>query len=226
MKIMLADDELSMQTLIEDIVIDAGYEFVYVSDGLELLKSYEEQKPDLILLDVMMPKLDGFSTCRELRERGCLVPIIFLSAKGDIVDKSMGFKAGGDDYLVKPFNPEELALRIEASFRREKRVESKQLDYVCHGDIELDVKRHKVLVKGKQVELTGKEFHILLLLAQHPGEVFTRERLIAEVWGKEYIEDSSGIAVFIRHIREKIEEDPSHPKYVQTVWRVGYRFGD
>jgi two-component system response regulator VicR len=223
---MLADDELSMQTLIEDVVVYNGYEFVCVSDGMELLKQLETEKPDLILLDVMMPKLDGFSVCRELRERGCTVPIIFLSAKGDIVDKSMGFKAGGDDYLVKPFNPEELALRIEALFRREKRIESKHLDYICQDDIELDVKRHKVTVRGNSVELTGKEFHILLLLIQHPGEVFTREQLIQEVWGKEYIEDSSGIAVYIRHIREKIEVDPSHPRYIQTVWRVGYRFGD
>lgn len=227
MKILLADDELSMQTLIQSIVEDVGYAFAYVTDGVELLEKYEEEQPDLILLDVMMPRLDGFSACRELRERGCLVPIIFLSAKGDIVDKSIGFKAGGDDYLVKPFNPEELVLRIEALFRREKRLESQQpVDFVRQGDIELDVKRHKVFVRGKQVELTGKEFHILLLMASHPGEVFTREQLIEEVWGKEYIEDSSGIAVFIRRIREKIEEDPSHPKYVQTVWRVGYRFGD
>lgn len=227
MKIMLADDELSMQTLIENIIIDAGYEFVVVNDGLEAIQRYEDENPDLILLDVMMPKLDGFSVCRELRERGCLVPIVFLSAKGDIVDKSIGFKAGGDDYLVKPFNPEELLLRIEALFRREKRIESRlPVDYVKQDGLELDAKRHKVIVRGTPVELTGKEFHILLLMASYPGEVFTREQLIEEVWGKEYVDDTSNIAVFIRRIREKIEEDPSHPYYIQTVWRVGYRFGD
>lgn len=224
---MLADDELSMQTLIEHIAMDAGYEVCVVNNGLELLEKYEQERPDVILLDVMMPRMDGYTACRELRDRACFTPIIFLSAKGDIVDKSSGFKAGGDDYLVKPFNSEELVLRIEALMRRGQGFAQHAIpDIVRVEDLELDVKRHKVIVGGNQVDLTGKEFHILLLLATHPGEVLTKSQIIEEVWGKEYVDESTSIGVLIRRIREKIEKDPSHPHYVQTVWRVGYRFGD
>jgi two-component system response regulator VicR len=227
MKILLADDELSMRTLIQQIVEDAGYDFISVSDGTELMSVLETERPDLLLLDVMMPRMDGFTACRELRGNGFTVPIIFISAKGDIVDKSVGFNAGGDDYIVKPFIPEELLLRVDALLRRQRRGPDFMPSDILHqGDLELDTKRHKAFIKGRQVELTVKEFHILLLLASQPGIVFTREQIIEAVWGKEYIEESSSISVFIRRIRTKIEEDPSNPRYIQTVWRVGYRFGD
>lgn len=227
MKIMLADDEQSMRTLVERVVLDAGYEFCSARDGQEALDVFEAEKPDLVILDVMMPKLDGFQVCKKMREQGILTPAIFLSAKGDIVDKGVGFSVGGDDYLVKPFSPQELSLRIEAHLRKHKLVFTQNRDdCIKAGDIEFDIKRHKVIVRGTVVDFTPKEFQILLLLASHPGEVFTREQLIEAVWGEEFIGETSSIAVFVRKIREKIEEDPSKPQLLQTVWRVGYRFGD
>jgi two-component system response regulator VicR len=223
---MLADDELSMQSLIKSIIEAAGYTFCYANDGVELLERYQQEAPDVIIMDVMMPRMDGFSATAELRSRGCTTPIIFLSAKGDIVDKSVGFKAGADDYLVKPFLPEELLLRINALLRRNKPVTAVAGDYVEIDGLELDARKHKVSVHGRNVDLTAKEFHILFLLASHPGEVFTQEQLVEALWGEEYLSEPFNIAVFIRHIRLKIEADPSHPHYIQTVWRMGYRFGD
>lgn len=227
MKIMLADDERAMRTLIERIVLDEGYEFCVACDGLEALEVYEEERPDLLILDVMMPELDGFQVCRKLRERGVAMPIVFLSAKGDIVDKGVGFDSGGDDYIVKPFNPQELLMRIRAQLRKRDRLEADLMERViCIEDFEFDAERHKVKKRGEPIDLTGKEFQILYLLASHSGEVFTREQLTEEVWGKEFIGEVTSLAVFVRKIREKIEDDPSNPHYVQTVWRLGYRFGD
>lgn len=228
MKILLADDEQSMATLIERIVVREGYGFCRAADGLEALELFERERPDLVLLDVMMPGMNGFDVCTRLRERGASQPIMFLTAKGDIVDKSVGFKAGGDDYLVKPFLPEELVLRVNALLRRAAAPApaASTPDVVCHDGVEVDLRRRRVSVDGRPVDLTPKEFNILAILVASPGEVFTREQLVEAVWGADYVGDTSGITVFIRKIREKIEDDPSAPRRVQTVWRVGYRFGD
>lgn len=227
MKIMLADDEQAIRTLIERIVLDEGYEFCLAEDGLEALSVFALENPDLIILDVMMPELDGFQVCRKIREQNTLVPIIFLSAKGDIVDKGVGFTCGGDDYLVKPFAPQELSMRIRARLRKRGQAAPELCDApVIFEDFEFDVKRHRLTKKGIPIDLTSKEYQILLLLACSPGEVFTREQITEYVWGKEYVGEVSSLAVFVRKIRAKIEEDPSNPVYLQTVWRVGYRFGD
>ncbi|WP_019851452.1 MULTISPECIES: response regulator transcription factor [Desulfitobacterium] len=231
MKIMLADDEESILIVVEHIVTEDGYDFCYASDGVEALAVFEAEKPDLVILDVMMPKLNGFDVCAQLRKKGSNVPIIILSAKGDIVDKSVGFKAGADDYLVKPFSSLELSLRIEALLRRrDHQVGSssaaEKKESIKLGDLEIFFKRYEARLKGKRVELTPKEFKILAYMAGHPGEVFTREQLLAYVWGEDYVGELTSIAVFIRKIREKIEDDPSKPKYLQTVWGVGYKFGE
>lgn len=227
MKIMLADDEESIATLIGRIMLKEGYEFCHASDGEEALEMFDREHPDLLLLDVMMPAMNGFDVCMRLRKNGATQPIMFLTAKGDIVDKSVGFRVGGDDYLVKPFLPEELVLRIEALLRRATSAPAAASpELVRYDGVEIDMRRRRVCVEGRSVDLTPKEFNILALLAARPGEVFTREQLAEEVWGADYLGDSSGITVFIRKIREKIEKDPSAPRYVQTVWRVGYRFGD
>lgn len=228
MKIMLVDDEQSMRVLVERIVRGEGFGFCAACDGYEALEMFEKENPDLLILDVMMPGLNGYAVCTRLRERGANIPILFLTAKGDIVDKSIGFQAGCDDYLVKPFLTEELVLRINALLQRNRRSSAhcRVSDEVVYGDIVIDTRRHRVTVRGEVVDLTPKEFQILAILASNMHEVFTREQLIEEVWGNEYQGDPSGITVFIRKIREKIEEDPSDPRYVQTVWRVGYRFGD
>lgn len=231
MKIMLADDEESIRIVVEHIVTEDGYEFCYASDGSEALEVFEGEQPDLVILDVMMPKLNGFDVCTSLREKGYTVPIIILSAKGDIVDKSIGFRAGADDYLVKPFSSQELSLRIEALLRwRDRRgnKETRQAKKDCYmvGDIEIFFNNFEVKLRGKHIDLTPKEFKILAYLAANPGEVFTREQLLAHVWGEDYVGEVTNIAVFIRKIREKIEDDPSKPKYLQTVWSVGYKFGN
>lgn len=225
-KIMLADDEESMQVLVKRILVGKGYSFCCATDGISAIEVFNRENPDLLLLDVMMPEMDGFQVCRILREQGALTPILFLSARGDIVDKSVGFNAGGDDYLIKPFSTQELMLRIEAHLRRQQRLSPEQERDFTAADIAFDIKRKKITVKGRTVILTPKEFMILAVLARHPGEIFTREQLIEVVWGKEYMGETTSIAVFIRRIREKIEDNPSKPVYIQTVWRAGYRFGD
>ncbi|MEL1133659.1 response regulator transcription factor [Desulfitobacterium sp. THU1] len=231
MKIMLADDEESIRIVVEHIVTEDGYDFCYASDGLEALSVYDAKQPDLVILDVMMPKMNGFDVCAELRKGGSMVPIIILSAKGDIVDKSVGFKAGADDYLVKPFSSLELSLRIEALLRRRGHqsgasTENKHKGRFKYGELEIFFHRYEAKLKGRRVELTPKEFKILAYMANHPGEVFTREQLQTYIWGEDYVGELTSIAVFVRKIREKIEEEPSKPKYLQTVWGIGYKFGD
>lgn len=226
-KIMLADDEQSMRNLIGRIVADGGHEFCCAIDGREAIEVYQAESPDLVILDVMMPRLDGFQVCQELRSEGAIIPIIFLTAKSDIVDKGEGFNVGGDDYLVKPFDPQELLLRVDAHLKRNERIVPKQQsDCIVLGGLEFNTKRNRVSVEGHQIDFTPKEFRILYLLASHPGEVFTREQLIEAVWGEEFVGETSSLPVFIRKIREKIECDPSRPVYLQTAWRSGYRFGD
>lgn len=225
-KILLADDEPSMRNLIRRIVVGGGHEFCCAADGKEAIEVYGREQPDLLILDVMMPKLDGFQVCQELRASGAIVPIVFLTAKGDITDKGTGFNVVGDDYLVKPFDPDELLLRIDAHLKRNERIMPKQQDdCVMLGGLEFDTKRYRVTTGDKRIDFTPKEFQILFLLASHPGEVFTREQLIEAVWGEEFVGETSSLPVFIRKIREKIEKDPSHPEYLQTAWRSGYRFG-
>lgn len=227
MKIMLADDEPRMHTLVARISNDAGYDFVGAEDGARALDVYEREKPDLVILDVMMPGLDGFQVCRRLREQGATEPVIFLSAKGDIVDKGVGFDAGGDDYLVKPFGSDELAMRIGAHLRRQQRMAAaRPADVVEYEGLRIDLHKRKVTKRGEPVSLTPKEFDVLAILASDAGSIFTREQLTLAVWGEEYAGETLGVAVYIRRIREKLEDVPSKPVYVQTVWREGYRFGE
>lgn len=227
MKIMLADDEQRMHTLVSRIAEDDGYDFCGAFDGVEALEAFKKEQPDLLILDVMMPRMDGFHVCRKLREMGVKTPVIFLSAKGDIVDKGVGFDAGGDDYLVKPFSPEELSMRITAHLRRQMRASKVDNDdTVEYEGLHIDFRKRRVTKHGNFIDLTPKEFDILAILARGKGDVFTRDQLTVEVWGEEYAGETLGVAVYIRRIREKIETDPSKPQYLLTVWREGYRFGD
>ena len=226
MKIMLADDEVRIHTIVQRIADDEGYDFIGAFDGNEAIKIVAEKQPDLLILDVMMPRLDGFQACKKIRSAGIHIPIIFLSAKGDIVDKGVGFEAGADDYLVKPFSAEELSMRIRAHLRRQQHVADVQKSVIEYDDLKVDLKKRRVSKRGEAIELTPKELDILAIFAAHEGEVFTREQLTVQVWGEEYAGEVLGIAVYIRRIREKIEDNPSKPHYIQTVWREGYRFGD
>ena len=230
-KVMVIDDEGNLRQALEQLLVSNGYAFCGARDaesGLELLAS---EHPDLLLLDVMLPGTNGFDLCARIREQGRRIPVIFLSAKCDIVDKSIGFRAGGDDYVTKPFDSTELLLRIEAGLRRARVAESgaskrRSRAVVRLADMEIRLKKNEVLVHGQYVNLTPKEFQIIAFLANHVGEVFTAQSIIENVWGATYMPESASIAVFVRKIRNKIEDDPSKPRYLQTVWREGYRLGD
>ncbi|MEE0706843.1 MAG: response regulator transcription factor [Adlercreutzia sp.] len=231
MKILIADDERDICEAVRKIVERSGHTCFAVYDGLLALEAFERENPDLVILDVMMPEVNGFDLCRDLRERDARVPIIMLSAKCDIVDKSVGFAAGCDDYIAKPFNSQELSMRIEALLRRARLASPddpprRNRSVVRLGDMEVRLKRNEVLVHGQYVNLTPKEFQIIAFLANHVGEAFSSQDIIANVWGEAYMPDSGSIAVFVRKIRNKIEDDPSKPRYLQTVWREGYRLGD
>lgn len=226
MKILLVDDEPNIERALRTLVEDTGYEFAYAEDGYKALRVVEAEKPDLIVMDVMMPRLDGFAACRELRARGVTAPIIFLSAKGDIVDKGVGFAAGGDDYMVKPFDPRELLMHIEAHLRRASMgaapvVEPGEVLQV--GSLVLDTGRFRLTKAGEHIPLTPKEFKILFALASRPGIVLSREQLVEEAWGKEFVGETSSITVFIKKLRNKIEDDPAEPRIIQTVWGIGYK---
>lgn len=232
-KIMLIDDDESLQVLIGQIAERDGYEYCCAANGTEGLSMLRAERPDFLILDVMLPDTNGYDICETIRGEGRKIPIMFLSAKGDIVDKSIGFKMGADDYLVKPFQPEELSLRVRAHLRRkgssgeEERTPApkKHRSYQV-GDLELMFGRYEVRLKGKPVSLSSREFELLELLASDPGSVFTRDQIMEHVWGDKDATDPNSVTVFVRKIREKIEEDPSKPRYLITVWRVGYKIAD
>lgn len=241
-KVMLIDDDPGIHESLRDLVEEEGYEFCGALSGKEGLRLLDQERPDLLLLDVMMPGMNGFDVCRQMRDEGRRIPVIFLTAKNDIVDKSTGFKAGADDYVTKPFIADELLLRIDAHVRRHRddmqhalereadaAAEAAALarpDRVAVGDLEVLFDRYEVRLRGEVVPLTAKEFEILSLLAESPGEVFTRRRIYEHLWGETAEVDENSITVFMRKIREKIEDNPSEPRYLLTVWRVGYKLAD
>ncbi|WP_449315216.1 response regulator transcription factor [Rubneribacter sp.] len=228
MKILLVDDEPAIERLVSGLVADAGYEFAYAEDGLAALEAAKREKPDLVIMDVMMPRMDGFASCAELRRRGCTVPVIFLSAKGDIVDKGVGFQSGGDDYLVKPFDPRELLMHIEAQLRRASMAAAGPAAASATGALRvgrfsLDAGQHLATKDGARLSLTPKEFKILFALASSPGLVLSKEQLVEAAWGREFVGETTSITVFIKKLREKVEDDPSDPRVILTVWGIGYR---
>lgn len=229
MKVLVADDDESMRTLVGFVVRSMGHEVVLACDGEEAWNLARSEAPDLAVFDVMMPVLNGYDLTARLREVGSDVLILLLTAKGDIVDKSSGFRAGADDYLVKPFIPEELQLRIEALLRRPRsaslRAGADEAFEVLEVDgLVIDRRRRRVTLDGRLIELTPKEFHLLHLLAANRGVVFTREQLTTDIWGEGYYGEASAVAVLVHRLREKLEADPRNPHFIQTVWHVGYRF--
>ncbi|MDK2986210.1 MAG: hypothetical protein PWQ96_1854 [Clostridia bacterium] len=228
LKILLVDDEESIRKVVEQTLKKENYQVLYAPDGEKALEIFKNENLDLIILDVMIPERDGFEVCQLIRQESS-VPIIILSAKSDIVDKSVGFNLGADDYLTKPFSPVELSLRVKALIRRTLNDENKKgrnLQCTRKGDLEIDCKSHEIRVRGKKVELTPKEFELLCFLADHPGQVFTREQIFKHLWGEEYIGDTGTITVLVRRIREKIEKNPAKPEFLKTVWGVGYKFSN
>ncbi len=231
-KVMLIDDEESMHVAVRKMLERGGYAYCGAMDSEEGLAKLDAEKPDLLLLDVMLPGMNGFDLCSCIRAEGRRIPVIFLSAKNDIVDKSVGFKAGGDDYVTKPFDSTELLLRIEANIRRHK--DTLEFARCCNrdgvtriGDLEIRFDEYQAFVGGRPANLTTKEFEIVAFLAMHPGKVFTRSQIQEYLWGKgESDAKTNSITVFVRKIREKIEENPSEPRYILTVQRVGYKMAE
>jgi DNA-binding response OmpR family regulator len=224
-RILLVDDENSVQTLLAYPLRKDGYDVIPAHDGREALDRFAEQRFDLVVLDIMLPKLDGIEVCRRLRSRS-QVPIIMLTAKDDEIDKVLGLEMGADDYITKPFSVREFRSRVRAALRRAEM--ARQLptggEPIVAGDLRIDFDRRVVEVRGEGVQLTYVEFEILAVLAASPGLVMTREALLEHVWGDSAYRDPRTVDVHIRHLREKIERDAKHPEFLFTVRGVGYRF--
>ena len=224
MKILVVDDEKIMVKGIKFNLEQEGYEVITAYDGEEALEKAHDPTIDLILLDLMLPKMDGFTVCRSVRSFSN-VPIIMITAKSEDIDKILGLEYGADDYITKPFNVRELTARIKAIMRRTTPKTKPVSDKVfVSGDIELDYDFRRVKVRGTMVELTGKEFDLLELFLKNPGKVYTREMLLEIAWGKGSREGVRTVDVHIRRLREKLETKPAEPKYLRTKWGVGYYY--
>ncbi len=226
--ILLAEDD---QAIAEPLVFgleNEGFQVLHVTKGNEVLDIVQGQEPDLILLDVMLPGMDGFTVCKRLR-RESTVPIIMLTARGQEMDRVMGLELGADDYIVKPFSFREMLARVHAALRRREMdtsLPSKPPDQLVIGALTLDRTAHSVLKQGKPLEVSQREFELLKLLMERCGQAIERQDLIDRVWGEEWIGDPHTLDVHIRWLREKIEADPSKPRYLQTLRGFGYRFVD
>ncbi len=224
--IFVVDDEPDATWALERSLIRQGHQVVVASSGPQALELMQFQRPDLVILDIIMPGMDGFEVCRRIRANPVIadVPILFVTAKGEVNARIEGFKAGGDDYLTKPFDIRELHLRVEAVLRRSKAgLPEEPTSTLVVGPLSLDVHKHSVMVEGKNVYLTPMEFDLLLRLMRHPGEVFSSERLLQEVWGyPPGTGDPATVRWHIKNLRIKIEPDPSNPTYIRTVPRYGY----
>ena len=226
-RILLVDDEQSVQTLLSYPLRKDGYEVVSAVDGRAALDRFAEQRFDLVVLDIMLPKLDGIEVCRRLRSRS-QVPIIMLTAKDDEIDKVLGLEMGADDYITKPFSVREFRSRVRAALRRSEMLRGRPggEEPIVAGELEIDFARRAVTVRDDDIKLTYVEFEILSTLASAPGRVMSREMLLEQVWGDSAYRDPRTIDVHIRHLREKLEHDPREPEYLFTVRGVGYRFRD
>ena len=224
-RVLVVDDEKLIVKGIRFSLMQDGLEVDCAYDGEEALEKAKENAYDLILLDVMLPNMDGFEVCQQIRDFSD-VPIIMLTAKGDDMDKILGLDYGADDYITKPFNILEVKARIKAIMRRGRKQEEKAVPSTVleKNDMKIDRESRRVYIEGKEVNLTAKEFDLLELLAMNPDKVYSREQLLNLVWGYEYPGDARTVDVHIRRLREKIEKLPSNPKYVFTKWGVGYYF--
>ncbi len=216
---MVVDDDQDLAEMLSIVLTGAGMEVDLVNRGDQVMGLFNSHTPDLVLLDVMLPGIDGIEVCKIIRESS-MVPIVMLTAKGDTQDVVLGLEAGADDYMVKPFKPQELVARINTRLRRSTKVGSLSI-----FDLVIDQLEHKVLKDGKEIALTRLEFDLLATLAKEPGRVFTREALLSEVWGYQHAADTRLVNVHVQRLRSKIESDSDNPEYVLTVRGVGYKAG-
>ncbi|WP_077616269.1 response regulator YycF [Caenibacillus caldisaponilyticus] len=222
-KILVVDDEQPIADILEFNLKKEGYEVVVAYDGEEALKKVEEEQPDLVLLDVMLPLKDGMEVCREIRKKYNM-PIIMLTAKDSEIDKVLGLEMGADDYVTKPFSNRELIARVKANLRRHQQESPKEdeTNEIVVGSLVIHPEAYQVTKRGEPIELTHREFELLLYLAKHLGQVMTREHLLQTVWGYDYFGDVRTVDVTVRRLREKVEDNPSRPAWIITRRGVGY----
>jgi DNA-binding response OmpR family regulator len=230
-RIVVVDDDPTVADVVGRYLVRDGHTVECIHDGHEALRRIAEQQPDLVVLDLMLPGIDGLEVCRRLRERWP-IPVVMLTALGDETDRLAGFEIGADDYVTKPFSPRELAMRVRSVLRRSRSAmpadkpegpRHADQEILTDRDVTVDLAAHEVRISGKLVQLTSREFDLLVFLLRNPRQAFTREQLLSEVWGWTF-GDTSTVTVHVRRLREKLETDPTLPKRIVTVWGVGYRY--
>ena len=221
-KIMVVDDDSNICELLRLYLEKEGYDTILAENGTQALEKFDREKPDLILLDIMMPQLDGWQVCREIRKKS-QCPIIMLTAKGEVFDKVLGLELGADDYVVKPFEAKEVVARVKAVLRRSGIQNDKKVKEVRYDGLYINMENYELRIRGKQVDTPPKEMELIFHLASNPNRVFTRDQLLDEVWGFEYYGDSRTIDVHVKRLREKLE-GASDKWSLKTVWGVGYKF--
>jgi len=224
-KVLIVDDEKEIRELIRDYLEVEGFQVKMAEDGEKALNFFDSFKPDIIVLDIMLPKVDGMEICKIIRGKSN-IPILMLSAKKSDVDKVLGLGLGADDYMTKPFSPKELVARIKAQLRRYNQLSKSNFknNSLEFKDLKIDLDGYNVYLEGEKVQFSAKEFEILKFLALNPERVYSREQIFDQIWGFNEFGDINTVTVHIRKIREKIEEDSSNPQYIETVWGVGYKF--
>ena len=225
-KILIVDDEEHIVELLKFNLLNAGYDVFTANDGIEAVKIAKAQKPGLMLLDLMLPGIDGFDVCKEIKRDNEMkkTSIIMLTAKGEELDKILGLELGADDYITKPFSVRELLARVKAVLRRTNSLGEIEDDVYDSQSLKVDFERHEVCVNGKKIDLTLKEFELLQILIKNKGKILKRETLLDKIWGYEYIGETRTVDVHIRYLRKKIEEDDKNPRFIETIIGVGYRF--
>lgn len=223
LKILIVDDDTNISELISLYLNKEGYDTKEAADGKMALQVFEEYRPDLVILDIMLPSADGYDVCKEIRKKS-RTPIIMLTAKGEVFDKVLGLELGADDYMVKPFDPKELIARVKAVLRRNTQPmeEEKIKNRIVLDNLIIDKDNYSVTYEGSLVELPPKELEVLYFLASHPKQVFTREQLLDKIWGYDFVGDTRTVDVHIKRLRDKFEGD--HAWSIKTVWGVGYKF--
>jgi two-component system response regulator ResD len=222
--VLVVDDEPTIAEVVARYLERAGYRTRVAADGVQAIEAAAVQRPDLVVLDLMLPGLDGLEVMRRLRERDPdRIAVILLTAKSEEADRVIGLRLGADDYVVKPFSPAELVARVDAVLRRVDTSPAHEAPIVL-SEMTIDPAARRVTVRGEEVALTQREFDVLLFLSRHPGQVFSRNQLMDAVWQYSFYTDTSTVTVHIRRLRSKIESDPAQPRHIQTVWGVGYRF--
>ena len=224
-KILVVDDDLKILKIVEHSLGREGFRVFKATDGEEAVKAAAGIRPDLIVLDLMLPSIDGFEVCKQIKSKWD-VPVIILSARGEEVDKVVGFTLGADDYQTKPFSPTELVMRVKAVLKRYRQNNStdEEREQIINRGLEINIRNRTVKVNGQLVDLTAKEFDLLWYMAKGSPQVYTRQQLLEALWEPDFYGDENTLTVHIRRLREKIEENPTKPMFIKTIWGVGYKF--